>query len=343
MNPYEGWVPYVPDGVVLEPLSSDYLHVEQLGESCLGKCGFVLVAGGLGERLGFSGIKISLPTDNITRTSYIELYCKSILTIQEKFAPEGHLVPLAIMVSGDTESATLELFTQKNYFGLSHQQISFMKQEEVAALLDNNARIATVEDSKYSVITKPHGHGDVHSLMYSSGVAENWHKMGIEWCYFFQDTNALAFKSLPSMLGVSSIKKYDMNSMAVARKAKQAVGGIARLVRGNSSLELNQVSGPFEMTINVEYNQLDPLLRGSGHTDGDVNDPLTGYSPYPGNINELLFYFPAYIRVLNATHGVVGEFVNPKYADASKEKFVKPTRLECMMQVVYYISCCITF
>jgi len=30
--------------------------------------------------------------------------------------------------------------------------------------------------------------------------------------------------------------------------------------------------------------------------------------------------------------GLVPEFVNPKYADASKTKFKKPTRLECMMQ-----------
>ena len=28
----------------------------------------------------------------------------------------------------------------------------------------------------------------------------------------------------------------------------------------------------------------------------------------------------------------MGEFVNPKYADAEKTKFKKPTRLECMMQ-----------
>jgi hypothetical protein len=41
------------------------------------------------------------------------------------------------------------------------------------------------------------------------------------------------------------------------------------------------------MVLNVEYNQLDPLLRASGHPDGDVNDPTTGYSPYPGNINQV--------------------------------------------------------
>jgi hypothetical protein len=42
------------------------------------------------------------------------------------------------------------------------------------------------------------------------------------------------------------------------------------------------------MVINVEYNQLDPLLRATGHPDGDANCE-TGYSPYPGNINQVQY------------------------------------------------------
>lgn len=43
------------------------------------------------------------------------------------------------------------------------------------------------------------------------------------------------------------------------------------------------------MVINVEYNQLDPLLRATGYPDGDVNNE-TGYSPFPGNINQVIFW-----------------------------------------------------
>ena len=43
------------------------------------------------------------------------------------------------------------------------------------------------------------------------------------------------------------------------------------------------------MVINVEYNQLDPLLRATGFPDGDVNCE-TGYSPFPGNINQVNFF-----------------------------------------------------
>lgn len=44
--------------------------------------GFVLVAGGLGERLGYNGIKVSLPVETLTMTSYLRYYISKILAIQ---------------------------------------------------------------------------------------------------------------------------------------------------------------------------------------------------------------------------------------------------------------------
>lgn len=38
------------------------------------------------------------------------------------------------------------------------------------------------------------------------------------------------------------------------------------------------------------------------------------------------------MKVLERSGGVVKEFVNPKYADASRTAFLSPVRLECMMQ-----------
>jgi len=74
------------------------------------------------------------------------------------------------------------------------------------------------------------------------------------------------------------------------------------------------------------------MLRASGFEDGDVNDKITGYSPYPGNINQLLFSLKPYVETLERTQGLMPEFVNPKYKDETKTEFKKPTRLECMMQ-----------
>jgi hypothetical protein len=78
-----------------------------------------------------------------------------------------------------------------------------------------------------------------------------------------QDTNALVFRALLAALGLSAANGYDMNSLAVPRKAKEAIGAITRLTK---------TDGSGAMTVNVEYNQLDPLLRSTINKDGDVND-----------------------------------------------------------------------
>jgi len=86
------------------------------------------------------------------------------------------------------------------------------------------------------------------------------------------------------------------------------------------------------LTVSVEYNQIDALLKDSGK-DGDVNDPSTGFSPFPGSINQLLLRMDDYVGVLDKTEGMMPEFVNPKYKDPkAKTDFKKPTRLETMMQ-----------
>lgn len=69
-------------------------------------------------------------------------------------------------------------------------------------MINNDATIAWDKES-FKIITKPHGHGDVHQLLYHSGVAKKWMDLGKEWMVFIQDTNAMALKAIPSILGMS--------------------------------------------------------------------------------------------------------------------------------------------
>jgi hypothetical protein len=58
VNPLAGWTPSVPKGQLLDFGTSQYKEREAEGIKQLASCGFVLVAGGLGERLGYTGIKV---------------------------------------------------------------------------------------------------------------------------------------------------------------------------------------------------------------------------------------------------------------------------------------------
>ncbi|KAK9828897.1 hypothetical protein WJX72_002655 [[Myrmecia] bisecta] len=322
-NPFEGYTPVVPDGEKLDYGSESFQEYEELGAEAAGRAAFVLVAGGLGERLGYSGIKLALPAESATGTCFLQLYVESILALQARAQQQrpGTRLPLAIMTSGDTHKRTIKLLEDNHHFGMDPAQVHLIKQEKVACLSDNNAHLALDGKDPFTVQTKPHGHGDVHALLHSSGLVKRWQEEGLLWVCFFQDTNGLVFRALPAALGVSSRKDYDVNSLAVPRKAKEAIGGIA---------QLQHTSGR-SMTINVEYNQLDPLLRATVNPEGDVNDE-SGYSPFPGNINQLVLKLSSYAPELERTQGIIAEFVNPKYADASKTQFKSSTRLECMMQ-----------
>mgnify|MGYP000911655459 CR=1 FL=1 len=128
--------------------------MEQLGLQELAKLCFVLIAGGLGERLGFSGIKVSLPVCTITEDySYMRYYAQYALACQARAKKldaslgDDFTVPFGIMVSDDTHDRTVDLLAANNFFGLRSEQVEIMKQENVPALIDNSAKLALSEST----------------------------------------------------------------------------------------------------------------------------------------------------------------------------------------------------
>ena len=316
-NPFEGFIPEQPDKVDLTAFDAAYDHYEALGKTHFDKTAIVLVAGGLGERLGYSGIKIDIPVEVTESTPYLAHYAACLKAMETRMQTPRP-VPFVIMVSEDTNAKTRASLETNNFFGLKKEQIHILKQELVPAIADNDGHLALKE--KYKLTLKPHGHGDIHMLMHTSGLAAKLASDGIEHLFFMQDTNGQVFNALPAALGVSVEKGFDFNSIAVNRIPGEAVGGLAKLVKGDSSL-----------TLNVEYNQLDPLLRATISPEGDVPNEQ-GFSLFPGNINVLVIKLASYAQILKRTQGIIAEFVNPKYADDTKTTFKKPTRLETMMQ-----------
>ncbi len=328
-NPYDDYTPSVPSGETLSFDDPEYEKLEELGLIEAQYTGFVLVAGGLGERLGYSSIKIGIPvTALLPEFTFLNYYIDCLRALEDRIkatlAPEARAkfyLPLCIMTSGDTHKATIDLLEKNKYYGMPSSHLTIVKQEKVPALMGIDGTFALTCD--FEIMTKPHGHGDVHTLLHQSGVAKKWKDdLGKKWVIFFQDTNPLTFKSLLPLLAVSAKHSYDMNSVTVPRKPGEAVGAICTMTNDKTKESL---------TINVEYNQLDGVLKSKFNKAGDVPGK-DGYSLFPGNINVLVFKLDTYFAALEKTNGCVPEFVNPKYADATKTVFKTPTRLECMMQ-----------
>ena len=72
----------MPDGVKLDYGTPAFCEMEERGLAVFPKCACVLVAGGLGERLDYPDIKVSLPVQVTTGMTYLGLYVAQILAMQ---------------------------------------------------------------------------------------------------------------------------------------------------------------------------------------------------------------------------------------------------------------------
>ena len=317
--PYD--IPHIKVG------DDEFYELEKLGLNELKNSVFVLTAGGLGERLGYSGIKIGLQTELITLRPYIQLYIESIKAYEDRVKkaekmPSEWYIPFCIMTSGDTHDKTKTFLEENANFGMKKEQIILIKQHKLPAIIDNDCHLALQKD-KFLLLTKPHGHGDIHYLLYQSGLAQKWLDEGKTYMIQFMDTNALAFNCVPSTIGVSIKYNYDVNSTFVTRRAQEKIGALCKLTDKNGKISY----------ANIEYNQLDSLFKEKYNGIGDIPGK-NGFCDFPGNLNVLVFKLKPYLNIISESKGLVPEFVNPKYTDETRTKFKAPTRLETLMQDV---------
>ena len=81
-------------------------------------------------------------------------------------------IPFCIMTSEDTHEQTISLLKKNSNFYMRENQIILIKQRKLPAIRDNECRLS-LQKYKFLLETKPHGHGDIHYLLYQSGLAKN--------------------------------------------------------------------------------------------------------------------------------------------------------------------------
>lgn len=323
MNPnLKGWSPSVPAANEVYHIGSpEYLEMEARGLHELAGVGFCisaidtstdLVAGGS----KFNIPKLQLPVEMTTETSYIQNCIEFILHFTKKYTNrKGWPLPLCIMTIPETDGPIREYLAKNNYFGMDPTCIDIVSRRlGVPALESTDCRIALDPYDPTLALLQDRGHGDFHSLLYQSGIAQKWlNERGLRWLYMIEhETNGLAFHTLPLMLSVSRERGLIMNTLAVPRKAKDdTIGAMCALQ--------DRRSGAYK-TVGVEWNELEALLESTGYQDGETNDQKTGFSRFQGSTNQILFDLREYVNIMNDARGQIPRIISPRCVDEDTEE-----------------------
>lgn len=176
-----------------------------------GKVGAVLLAGGMGTRLGSDNPK-GMFDIGITRPVYIfQRIIENMLDVVRQAEAWVHLF---IMTSDKNHEITMRFFEEKNYFGYKKEFITFFIQDMVPAS-DYTGKVYMEEKGKIS--TSPNGNGGWFASMNKWGLLETVRKEGIEWLNVFAVDNVLQRIADPCFIGAT----IENNCVAGAKVVKK--------------------------------------------------------------------------------------------------------------------------
>lgn len=227
-----------------------------------GKVGAVLLAGGMGTRLGSEDPK-GMYNVGITRELYIfECLINNLMDVVKQADAWIHLF---VMTSDKNHDATVGFLQEKNYFGYKAEYVHFFKQE-MAAATDYNGKIYLEEKGRIS--TSPNGNGGWFISLKNNGLLDLVHKEGIEWLNVFAVDNVLQRIADPCFVGATIQKGCVVGAKVVRKSNPDEKVGVMCLEDGRPSI--------------VEYYELTEDMRDARDENGD-------YAYYFGVILNYLF------------------------------------------------------
>ncbi len=195
-----------------------------------GQIGTVLLAGGMGTRLGSDEPKGMY---NIGETKDVYIFERIIRNLLDVIEISGCFIHLFIMTSDKNHEATTSFFKQKDFFGYNKEYISFFKQE-MAPASDYNGKVYLESKSKLS--TSPNGNGGWFASMTKSGVLDKAKKEGIQWLNIFAVDNVLQRIADPTFVGAVLSQNCAVGSKVVKKAAPDEKVGVMCLEDGKPSI-----------------------------------------------------------------------------------------------------------
>ena len=176
-----------------------------------GKVAAVLLAGGMGTRLGSDNPK-GMYDIGITHSVYI--FERLIENLMETVARAECYIHLFIMTSEKNNDATVEFFKNNDYFGYPSDYVHFFVQE-MAAATDYNGKVYMEEKSR--IATSPNGNGGWYVSLKKAGLDKVIEANDIQWLNVFAVDNVLQRIADPCFVG-ATIEQQCVCGAKVIRK-----------------------------------------------------------------------------------------------------------------------------
>lgn len=195
-----------------------------------GKLGAVLLAGGMGTRLGSDAPK-GMYDIGISKPVYIfQRLIENLMKVVEK---AGNYIQFFVMTSEKNHDATVGFFKEHDYFGYDKDYIAFFKQD-MAPAADFDGKVYM--EAKDSIATSPNGNGGWFLSMKKSGLLELVEKRGIEWLNVFAVDNVLQSIADPVFAGAVLEGGYSVGSKVIRKVNPQEKVGVMCTEDGRPSI-----------------------------------------------------------------------------------------------------------
>lgn len=195
-----------------------------------GRVGAVLLAGGMGTRLGSDDPK-GVYNVGITRELYIfECLINNLLDVVRQADAWLHLF---VMTSDKNHEKTTAFLKEHAFFGYREEYVHFFAQE-MAAATDYQGKIYLEEKGKLAV--SPNGNGGWFVSLQRAGLEELLQREGIEWLNVFSVDNVLQRIADPCFLGATIRRSCTVGAKVVRKNAPDEKVGAICLEDGRPSI-----------------------------------------------------------------------------------------------------------
>lgn len=222
-----------------------------IGEEIIkeGKVCAILLAGGMGSRLGFNGPKGTFELDTIPKKSLFEIMIDKLKDINKKY---NVYLKIFIMTSKSNNDSTIEYFEEHNYFNYPKDKIMFFTQNELC-ILDEEGNL--VLENKYTIKKESNGNGDIFKSFKDNSL--NCYLDDIEWISVFGIDNIILDIIDPLFIGLSIYNNTLIASKSISKPITDKDWVFARVDNKPTIIKPTFLSD--EMKNSSNYNQTNIL------------------------------------------------------------------------------------